>query len=558
MYIYIYIYIYIHHIYIYIYIHIIRWYLFSTLGMMFTTFPALAVLLRLPRFQEFIEFYVCEIIVVGLMVLLSARESSHMRVEFLALGLDAMVTAVHVALPIRWYVIVWVDALIVIGYSVQVVRNFGETADYGELYLILCFAGLVVAANLGLRSNELADRRVFAMVVDERSLRARAEFNLERVFHQSSDAPVIDAASKASTGRHQGSAAPSARTNNTELLFQRMGEDAGFASAMLRTLGEQERWLVEQDKLEIFSTQVLGRGGFGLVVKGRYYRAPVAVKLFVQKGNVSHEYEAVMNELRVLRRLKHPNIVVFYGASLFTSTMDERLDIRLIFEHAKGKTLNKFCRWMHGGRNLPLNGRQIASCRCIMKDVARAVIYLHDTSPPIVHSDLKPSNIMVLAPWPAPTAKLLDFGISRVVSRRSLILGGTSGFKAHEMLTGDPLQASPAVDMFAFGRILQHLASGKIKKADLASATLPEEWKDPVEACTRADPSKRPTATQLYRTMFEEGAPAASSRSLGSLASLAAVGSGEDDGFPSDSIWFQTADPLKRELPPDIVEGLRL
>lgn len=313
---------------------------------------------------------------------------------------------------------------------------------------------------------------------------------MERAAHQGSDSPEVDAARPANTSRHQ-SSAPSARTNNTELLFQRMGEDAGFASAMLRTLGEQERWLVEQDKLEIFSTQVLGRGGFGLVVKGRYYRAPVAVKLFVQKGNVSHEYEAVMNELRVLRRLKHPNIVVFYGASLFTSTMDERLDIRLVFEHVKGKTLSNFSTWMHGGRNLPLNGRQIASCRCIMKDVARAVIYLHDTSPPIVHSDLKPSNIMVQPPWTAPTAKLLDFGISCVVSRRSKILGGTSGFKAPEMLTGSPLQASPAVDMFAVGRILQYLAYGRLEKAETC-ATLPEEWKDPVEACTRADPSKRP------------------------------------------------------------------
>ena len=60
---------------------------------------------------------------------------------------------------------------------------------------------------------------------------------------------------------------------------------------------------------------------------------------------------------------------------------------------------------------MPLNARQIGGCHCIMRDVMRAVIYLHDRSPPIVHSDLKPTNIMVQQPWTAPTAKLLDFGI---------------------------------------------------------------------------------------------------------------------------------------------------
>ena len=161
--------------------------------------------------------------------------------------------------------------------------------------------------------------------------------------------------------------------------------------------------------------RVLGRGGFGLVVEGLYYSAPVAVKLFASKSNAMHEHEAVMNELRVLRRLKHPNVVVFYGASLYTSPLDERIDIRLVFEHVKGKSLKDFATWMHGGRTLPLNGKQIASCLCVMKDVMRAVIYLHDRSPPVVHSDLKPTNIMTQRPWTAPAAKLLDFGLSRVV-----------------------------------------------------------------------------------------------------------------------------------------------
>eukprot|EP00424_Heterocapsa_rotundata_P000799 CAMPEP_0168676082 /NCGR_PEP_ID=MMETSP0503-20121227/24507_1 /TAXON_ID=89963 /ORGANISM="Heterocapsa rotundata, Strain SCCAP K-0483" /LENGTH=59 /DNA_ID=CAMNT_0008720509 /DNA_START=76 /DNA_END=251 /DNA_ORIENTATION=- len=59
---------------------------------------------------------------------------------------------------------------------------------------------------------------------------------------------------------------------------------------------------------------------------------------------------------------------------------------------------------------------------------------------------------MVQRPWPTPTAKLLDFGVSRVVSRRSKILGGTTGFRAPESQRGSSsLWARPPADMFAIG-----------------------------------------------------------------------------------------------------------
>ena len=386
---------------------------FSSLSLFVAMGPLFAVLLRVPGIQGCIQFHWCEIFVAALMVAIAVREALHLPIEYLALGLDAVVTGVHIALPIRWYLVLWIDVLFVIGLTARwALRDFepiGGENPIGHLYVVCAFAGLVLTSCLGLRSMELTERSIFATVVDERTLRARAEFDLEQAVQQSSDTNrPTDSTTNPSTSLHEGSA-------NTELLFQRIGQDAGLVSTELRDLGEQEQWLVDQDKLEIFHMRVLGRGGFGLVVEGLYCSTPVAVKLFSSKNNAMHEHAAVTNELRVLRHLKHPNIVFFYGASLYTSPLDERIDIRLVFEHIKGKTLKDFATWMHGGRTLPLNGKQIASCLCIMKDVMRAVIYLHSRSPPIVHSDLKPTNIMAQRPWTAPTAKLLDFGIARVV-----------------------------------------------------------------------------------------------------------------------------------------------
>eukprot|EP00972_Heterocapsa_arctica_P069226 10227957-Heterocapsa_arctica.AAC.1 len=55
----------------------------------------------------------------------------------------------------------------------------------------------------------------------------------------------------------------------------------------------------------------LGRGGFGAVMEGTFCSLPVAVKVF----NHDHRIDpSCLNELHVLRHLRHPNIVIFLGA----------------------------------------------------------------------------------------------------------------------------------------------------------------------------------------------------------------------------------------------------
>ena len=121
-----------------------EWLLVITLGLVVTIGPVLAALMRMPRFQEFIGFHACEILVVALMFAIAFRETMHMPIEYLAIGLDAIVTAVHLALPIRWYVVLWIDIVFVIGYTVVVALHFSVSQDIGELYIVSCFAGLTI------------------------------------------------------------------------------------------------------------------------------------------------------------------------------------------------------------------------------------------------------------------------------------------------------------------------------------------------------------------------------------------------------------------------------
>jgi len=117
-------------------------------------------------------------------------------------------------------------------------------------------------------------------------------------------------------------------TTSSGRLFQAMGrgDDDGSAFARIYDVGKKEEWLVDGDEVQILQESHLGSGSFGQVMKGQYYGVPVAVKISTR---MSVEIDPqLFNELRVFRRLRHPNIVGFYGA-VFSSSKDVALCLSL-------------------------------------------------------------------------------------------------------------------------------------------------------------------------------------------------------------------------------------
>ncbi|CAE8634049.1 unnamed protein product [Polarella glacialis] len=118
-------------------------------------------------------------------------------------------------------------------------------------------------------------------------------------------------------------------TNRTERIFSdlakvsaRHGPVGPLVQKRLRQiceLGCMEHWLLDWDDMAIPEERIyLGRGGFGVVLLAELHGCQVAVKLpKVLDGAVpARALPTFANELRMLRRLRHPNIVLFYGAAI--------------------------------------------------------------------------------------------------------------------------------------------------------------------------------------------------------------------------------------------------
>ncbi|MCI0456158.1 MAG: protein kinase, partial [Gemmataceae bacterium] len=94
--------------------------------------------------------------------------------------------------------------------------------------------------------------------------------------------------------------------------------------------------------------------------------------------------------------------------------------------------------------------------------ICEVLIHMHSQSPPLVHRDLKPDNIMLLEDQ--RSIKLIDFGTARDVGRshKTRLAAKTrvytEGYAPPEQIVGKPETRS---DLFALAGTLYHLATGK-------------------------------------------------------------------------------------------------
>ncbi|KAK4144693.1 uncharacterized protein C8A04DRAFT_27631 [Dichotomopilus funicola] len=154
----------------------------------------------------------------------------------------------------------------------------------------------------------------------------------------------------------------------------------------------------------------IGRGAFATVHKVtlRLSGQPFAAKeldkrKFMKNGVLDQKVE---NEMRIMRRIKHPNIVEY----IEHIDWDDRLLI-IIMEFVGGGDL---------GRLIADNGPLSESAtKTMTRELLDAVGYLHDMN--ITHRDIKPDNILVSSLEPF-VVKLTDFGLSKMVDNEQTFL----------------------------------------------------------------------------------------------------------------------------------------
>ncbi|PIA61607.1 hypothetical protein AQUCO_00300847v1 [Aquilegia coerulea] len=196
---------------------------------------------------------------------------------------------------------------------------------------------------------------------------------------------------------------------------------------------------------------LLGQGGFGSVHSGFLKRTQqvVAVKK-LDKDSAQGDEEYFM-EIRMLSNLDHPNLVKLIG---FCAEGDEKL---IVYEFMPLGSLNNHLHDLPSDKQ-PLDWNTRMK---IAEGVAKGLEYLHKEMPPVIHRDLKSSNILL---GPGYHPKLSDFGLARLgpegdkthVSTRVM---GTHGYCAPEyMLTGRLTLKS---EIYSFGVVLLELITGR-------------------------------------------------------------------------------------------------
>lgn len=217
----------------------------------------------------------------------------------------------------------------------------------------------------------------------------------------------------------------------------------------LQQKGRAGGWLISTDEIQL--QDVLGKGAFGTTFRANWRGAEVAVKV-VQIGSHT-ELLNFLREIEALANLRHPNVVPFCAAVLEES---ER-KCWLVSEIMTGGTL---AHWLHGDKG-PLGPNKTLLQR-VQKalEVCRGLAALESCSPPVLHRDVKPSNVFVDA---AGVARLGDFGLSRAMPDNSAALTGETGtylYMSPEMIRHEVYDGK--TDVWSFGVLLSELLTGQV------------------------------------------------------------------------------------------------
>ncbi|XP_067437805.1 calcium/calmodulin-dependent protein kinase type 1D isoform X1 [Thunnus thynnus] len=269
--------------------------------------------------------------------------------------------------------------------------------------------------------------------------------------------------------------------------------------------GRGETWKKQVDDIKkIFHfKEVLGTGAFSEVVlaqeklTGRMF----AVKCIPKKALKGKE-SSIENEIAVLRKIKHENIVAL------EDIYESPDHLYLIMQLVSGGEL--FDRIVEKGFYTEKDASTL------IRQVLDAVNYLHRMG--IVHRDLKPENLLYFNPQDESKIMISDFGLSKMEGSGDVMSTacGTPGYVAPEVLAQKPY--SKAVDCWSIGVIAYILLCGyppfydendsklfeQILKADYEFDApywddISDSAKDFISSLMEKDPSKRFTCEQALR-----------------------------------------------------------
>ncbi|GLU06079.1 hypothetical protein SLE2022_231420 [Rubroshorea leprosula] len=196
-------------------------------------------------------------------------------------------------------------------------------------------------------------------------------------------------------------------------------------------------------------TNDIGSGGYGKVYRGTLPNGELVAIKRAQQGSLQGGLE-FKTEIELLSRVHHKNVVGLLGFCF------ERGEQMLIYEYIPNGSLYET---LSGKSGIKLDWTRRLK---IALGAARGVAYLHElANPPIIHRDIKSSNILLDQRL---TAKVADFGLSKLISDSekghvTTQVKGTLGYLDPEYYMTQ--QLTDKSDVYSFGVLLLELVTGR-------------------------------------------------------------------------------------------------
>jgi len=287
----------------------------------------------------------------------------------------------------------------------------------------------------------------------------------------------------------------------------------------LHVRSRAEQWELLRSEIKLAGK--LGEGDGGVIYHAHWRGLDVVAKMLKTEADeprtaITSEIARadLINEISVLSRLRHPNLVMFLGAC----TIGEPLVI--LNEFMSGGNLEDF---LHKRRKDKGGRPFVPPPKMVLRwsgELARALCFLHNCTPTIIHRDLKPANLLLNEDG---HMKVGDFELSKVKDMQKVngtyrMTGktGSMRYMAPEVFQDDPLY-DEKVDIYSTGLIMWYIAVGERPfdrvpadvVADKAAhsglrpdlepikSTLGAEFASITEWCWHADAGRRPSAAEL-------------------------------------------------------------